>query len=250
MTSKVYIIIQARTTSTRLPGKVILPLCGKTVLEVVVNRLKRYKKSIIIATTNDGTELPIVEICKRENIKYYQGSVNDVLERYYLSAKKFNAKNGDIIVRITSDCPLIDVDLLDSCIEMYSSQKYDYVSNRLNRTVPIGLDVEVFSYKILKFMHLNAKEGFEREHVTPYIYLTMKNKYKLGSCEESDNNSQYRLTLDERDDYKAIKEIYKKFDNQINFSYNELIELLKSNQYIVDINNSVDQNSIDAQYKF
>jgi spore coat polysaccharide biosynthesis protein SpsF len=244
MNNNIHIIIQARMTSTRLPGKVLLPLCGKTVLEIIIDRLKKYKRNIIIATTNDGTEIPIVEICKRENIKYYRGSTNNVLERYYLSAIKFNAHESDIVVRITSDCPLIDVDLLDNCIKMYNSQEYDYVSNRLNRTIPIGLDVEVFSFKLLKYMHKNAKEEFEKEHVTTYIYLTKKNKYKLGSCEEYDNNSQYRLALDEHDDYKAIKEVYKKFDNKIDFSYDELIRLLTNNQYIMDINSSVHQKRV------
>jgi len=239
--NNLYIIIQARMTSTRLPGKVLLPLCGKTVLEVVIARLDKYKKNIIIATTNDGSELPITEICDRENIKYYLGSTKNVLERYYLAAQKFNAHDEDIIIRVTSDCPLIDVDLLDNCIKMYNSKKYDYVSNRLKRTVPVGLDVEVFSFKLLKFMHENAEEDFEKEHVTPYIYLSNNNNYKLGSCVEYADNSEYRLTLDEYDDYKAIKEVYKKFDNKIDFSYKELINLLKNNQYIFDINSTVCQ---------
>ena len=244
MINNLHIIIQARITSTRLPGKVLLPLCGKTVLEIVIDRLEKYKSNIIIATTNDGTEMPIVEICKRENIKYYQGSANNVLKRYYLGAKKFNAHEEDTVVRITSDCPLIDVGLLDKCIKMFNSQEYDYVSNRLNRTVPIGLDVEIFSFKLLEHMYKNAKEEFEKEHVTTYIYLTKKNNYKLGSCEEFDDNSKYRLTLDEYKDYKAIKEVYKKFDNKINFSYDKLIKLLKNNPYIMDINSSVYQKRV------
>lgn len=231
-------------TSTRLPKKVMLPLCGKTVLEVVIDRLKQYKDNVIIATTSDGTEVPIVDLCKSNNIRYYQGSTANVLERYYLSAKNFNAKETDIIVRITSDCPLIDVGLLDKCIDMYRSGQYDYVSNRLNRTVPVGLDVEVFSFKLLEYMHKNAKEEFEREHVTPYIYLTEKESYSLGSCEEVIDNSQYRLTLDESSDYELIKEVYKRFNNTIDFNYDELIELLDRNPYIKEINCSVSQKQI------
>tara|TARA_B100000787_G_C16154245_1_gene278079 strand:+ start:131 stop:868 length:738 start_codon:yes stop_codon:yes gene_type:complete len=242
--NNIHIIIQARMTSTRLPGKVLLPLCGKTVLEVVIARLIKYKKNIIIATTSDGTEMPIIEVCRREGIKFYQGSTNNVLERYYLGAKKFNAGDKDIIVRITSDCPLIDVNLLDNCIRMFECEKYDYVSNRLNRTIPVGLDVEVFSFKLLKYMNEKAEEDFEKEHVTPFVYLTQKSKYKLGSCEETINNSKYRITLDELDDYKAIKEIYKKFDNRFDFNYEELIKLLKNNQYIVDINSSIKQKRV------
>ena len=246
MNYNLHIIIQARMSSSRLPGKVLLPLCGKTVLEVIIDRLQKYKKNIIIATTNDGSELPIIEICERENIKYYLGSTNNVLERYYLGAQKFNANDKDIIIRVTSDCPLIDIGLLENCIKMYSSKKYDYVSNRINRTIPVGLDVEVFSFKLLKFMYENAEEDFEKEHVTPYVYLSKKNNYKLGSCEEYPDNSKYRLTLDEYDDYKAIKEVYKKFDNKVDFSYDELISLLKNNQYIFDINKSVCQKILKS----
>jgi len=244
MQSNIHVIIQARMTSTRLPEKVLLPLCDRTVLEVVINRLKQYKDNVIVATTDDGTEAPIIDLCKRNNIRYYQGSTGDVLERYYLSAKNFNAKETDVIVRITSDCPLIDVGLLDKCIDMYRSGQYDYVSNRLNRTVPVGLDVEVFNFRLLEYIHKNAKEDYEREHVTPYIYLTEKENYNLGSCEEAIDNSQYRLTLDESSDYEAIKEVYKRFNNKIDFDYDELIELLDRNPYIKEINCSVSQKQI------
>jgi spore coat polysaccharide biosynthesis protein SpsF len=244
MTNNLHIIIQARMTSTRLPGKVLLPLCEKTVLEVLIERLKKYKKNIIIATTNDGSEEPILEICRKENINYFKGSTNNVLKRYYFAAKKFNAKRTDLIVRITSDCPLIDVELLDKCINMINNKDFDYVSNRLNRTVPVGLDVEVFTFKILEYTYLNAKEDFEKEHVTTYMYITKKDKFKLGSCEEIDDNSKYRLTLDEFADYKAIKEVYINFDNKINFNYEKLINFLKNNPYIFDINSSVSQKKI------
>ena len=240
----IFIIIQARMTSTRLPAKVMLPLCGKTVLEIVVERLGPYKDNIIIATTDDGTEIPIVDLCKNNNIKYYQGSTDNVLERFYFSAKKFNAKEKDIIVRITSDCPLIDIGLLNKCVDMFKSGKYDYVSNRLNRTIPVGLDVEVLDFKLLEYINKNAREDFEREHVTPYIYLSKKRNYKLGSCEEENNNSKYRLTLDELKDYKAIKEVYKKFNNKANFNYDELIKMLDSNSYITEINRSVNQKKV------
>jgi len=242
--SETYIIIQARMTSTRLANKVLLPLCGKTVLEVIVDRLIGYKDNIIIATTNDGTEAPIIAICQKHNIKFYQGSVNDVLERYYLSARKFGAKDEDIIVRITSDCPLIDAELMCKCINMYKSGKYDYVSNRLNRTIPVGLDVEVLSFKLLKHMHEHAKAGFEREHVTPYVYITKKASYNLGSCEEKIDSSSYRLTVDEYNDYKAIKEIYRKFNNETSFDYSSLIKMLSNHPYIKEINNLVKQKEI------
>lgn len=238
-----FIIIQARMTSTRLPKKVMLPLCKKSVLEIVMDRLGKYKKNIIIATTDDSSSEPISDLCENLDIKYFKGSTNNVLERYYLSAKKYDAKDEDIIVRITSDCPLIDQSLMEKAIDMFVQGNYDYVSNRINRTIPIGLDVEVFSFAVLKESYNNANEDFEKEHVTPYIYLSNKDKYKIGSCEEQDDNSKYRLTLDEDSDYKAIKEVYSKFGNKIEFSYEELISMLKDNEYIYEINNHVYQKN-------
>lgn len=241
--NNIYIIIQARMTSTRLPKKVMLPLCETTVLEVVINRLDKYKNSIIIATTDDESSKPISDLCEKLNIKYFKGSTSNVLERYYLAAKKFALKEDDIIVRITSDCPLIDQDIMGKSIQMYIDGNYDYVSNRLNRTIPIGLDVEVFNFSLLQESYKNAKEKFEQEHVTPYIYLTNKMKYNLGSCEEKEDNSKYRLTLDEEADYTAIKEVYKKFDNKLDFTYEELISMLKNNEYIYEINKDIYQKS-------
>ena len=240
-----HLIIQARMTSTRLPGKVMLPLCGKTVLEIMFERLNKYRNNIIIATTNDGSELPIINLCKSQGIKFFQGSVDNVLERYYFCALSHQIKMDDIVVRITSDCPLIDVGLVDKCIMMYRMNKYDYVSNRLNRTVPIGMDVEVFSMQLLNEVYSNANEEFEKEHVTPYIYISKKDDYKLGSCEEGNNNSKYRLTLDEHCDYEVIKEVYRKFDWKTDFNYNELIEVLNSNPYITELNCNVSQKTIN-----
>lgn len=231
-------------TSTRLPKKVMLPLCNKTVLEVVIDRLEKYKNNIIIATTNDGTEEPIINLCKKINVKYSQGSVNNVLERYYQSAKEYGATQNDLIVRITSDCPLIDITMMEKVIEMYKKGNYDYISNRINRTIPVGLDVEILNFELLEQTYLHAKEDFEKEHVTPYIYLSHNKNYNIGSCEEIEDNSQYRLTLDEDKDYEAIKEIYKKFNNNLDFNYNDLISMLRENDYISKINESVKQKTL------
>lgn len=244
MKNNLFIIIQARMTSTRLPKKVMLPLCGKTVLEIVIKRLNKYRNNIIIATTDDGSEAPIVELCKKIDVKVSQGSVNNVLSRYYHSAKKYGATNNDTIVRITSDCPLIDCFMMEKVIDLYNKGNYDYASNRIYRTVPVGLDVEVFGFKLLEHMYYDAQEEFEKEHVTPYIYLSHKDRYKIGSFEDSENNSSYRLTLDEEKDYKAIQEVYKKFDNRIDFSYSELIAMLQENTYISKINESVQQKQL------
>ncbi len=244
MQNNLFIIIQARMTSERLPKKVMLPLCNKTVLEILLDRLDNYKNNIIIATTDDGTEKEILDLCKNLDIKYYQGSTHNVLQRYYKSAEKYGANKKDIIIRITSDCPLIDSSLVKKALDMYINGDYDYVSNRLNRTIPVGLDVEVFNFALLEEVYKMANLKYEKEHVTPYIYITKKDKYKIGSCEEKNDNSQYRLTLDEYDDYLAIKEIYEKFNNRVDFSYDELITLLEKNPYIYELNHHVAQKQV------
>ncbi len=241
---KLLIIIQARMTSTRLPKKVLLPLCGKTVLEVMLSRLERWKDNIIIATTDDGSEGPIVELCKKIGLKYYRGSRDNVLSRYYESALEYGATDHDTIVRLTSDCPLIDSEILQKTVSMYLDGNYDYVSNRINKTFPVGLDVEVFNFNILEESYKNANLNYEKEHVTPYMYMRQKEKYKIGSYESNKDYSKYRLTLDEEDDYLAIKEIYKKFDNRVDFSYDELINTLESHPYIYQINRHVSQKKV------
>jgi spore coat polysaccharide biosynthesis protein SpsF len=241
MENKLFIIIQARMTSTRLPKKVMLPLCGKSALEIMINRIEKFKDNIIIATTNDGTEEDIVKLAKKLNVKYYQGDTDNVLSRYYESAIKFGATNNDIIVRLTSDCPIMDQEILSQIIESFKTCKCDYLSNVIERTYPRGMDTEVFRFKSLKMAYENATTSLETEHVTPYINNTNKDKFILKSYKDIENNSKYRLTLDEIDDYEAIKEVYKKFDDKINFSYSQLITTLKDNPYIYDINSHVEQ---------
>lgn len=239
--SKLYIIIQARMTSTRLPKKVLLPLCDKTVLEIMINRLKDFKDNIIIATTNDGSQKPIVELCKKLKLKYYEGDTQNVLSRYYEAALKYKLCDEDIIVRCTSDCPLIDYDVTKNTIEFFNKQKVDYVSSGSHCGFPRGMDTEVFRFKLLKEAFFNADTEYEKEHVTPYIYVTKKNQLNIKYYENKEDDSKYRLTLDEEDDYKTIIEVYRKFDNSLDFSYEQLISILKENEYIHQLNAHVEQ---------
>ena len=209
-------------TSTRLKDKVMLPLCGKTVLEIMLDRLKDFKNNIIIATTNDGTQKPIVELCKKLDIKYYEGNTNNVLSRYYQSALKFNVEENDIIVRCTSDCPLIDSSILMQTISYFEKNNCDYASASQASGFPRGMDTEVFRFKLLKKTYFNAITNYEKEHVTPYIYKTIKNELNIQLLKNSKDHSRYRLTLDEIDDYIAIKEIYFKLNNRVNFSYKRI----------------------------
>ena len=223
---KVVAIIQARMGSTRLPGKIMKNLCGKTVLAHDIERVRqsKYIDEIVIATTKSKEDDIILKEVSKNGAKVYRGSENDVLSRYYEAAKESEA---GVIVRITSDCPLIDPFIVDEVIKVYLSNKYDLVTNAgvclENRTYPRGLDVEVFSFDILKKAFQEAKEMYQREHVTPFIYENSKNIYYYKNDIDF---SKYRWTLDTEEDYKLIEIIYKKlYKRKHNFYFNDILKL-------------------------
>ncbi|MDO8521851.1 MAG: glycosyltransferase family protein [bacterium] len=206
-------IIQARMSSTRLPGKVMLDLAGEPLLYRVVERVRRAECSeVVVATSVDASDDPVAELCNERGIKLYRGALDDVLDRYARAAQAFSA---DTIIRITSDCPLIDPDIIDRCIEAYRGGHYDYVSScRGNEsTFPRGLDVEAFSRKALEKAASEAKEPYEREHVTPYIWENKKNIFSIGPVIEAlqKYRRNYRLTVDYPEDYSLMQKIYQQF---------------------------------------
>lgn len=154
----IYAIVQARMGSTRVPGKVMLDLCGSPVIEHVINRLKKSTliDEIIIATSEDPNNQPLIDFCIKNGTSYFVGSEDDVLDRYYQTAKANNINDEDIVIRITSDCPLIDPFVVDKVIEEHISTNNDYTANVIECTYPDGLDCEVFNFSILKDTWLNA----------------------------------------------------------------------------------------------
>lgn len=232
--------MQARLGSTRLPNKVFKNLGGKPVLEHVMDRLKNVRNvdGIIIATTDDKNDDPIVEWSKQNNYDYYRGSQNDVLSRFFHASKKFDL---DIIVRITSDCPFIDPDVCSQAIEMFLTSNFDMVTNGgpdLNlRTYPRGMDVSVFSSTVLDEAYLRAVTRSEREHVTPYMYAH-KN---VGYLQDKVDNSRFRLTLDTHEDLELLREIQKHVGD--NASYKEIVELLEKRKYLTAINEMIVQKT-------
>ncbi len=203
---KIGIIIQARTSSSRLPNKVISDIEGRPLLWHIINRLKRskYNPDIIIATSSLENDIKILEIAEESDVKSYAGSIDDVLDRVYQAALKYNL---EIIGRITADCPFIDPDVLDKVLEFFLKGEYDYVSNTLPPTYPDGLDVEVFTFNALKKAWKEAKLTSEREHVTPYI---RKNRalYKIGNLECEEDLAELRWTVDEREDLEFTRKVY------------------------------------------
>ena len=236
------VIIQARMTSTRLPGKVLMPLCSASVLEVMIDRLHPLKEHIIVATTNDGSERPILELCEKLNIKSYQGDTEDVLSRYFEAAKTFGADDNTSIVRLTSDCPLIDVQLCQKVIEKHQTGDFDMVNLGPHSGYPRGLDCCAFSFSLLEKTHRLASHRADREHVT--LGMAKFSDISIYTFSAQQDLSHYRLTLDEPDDYTAIKAIYRTFSDDLRFNYDELIKKLKQNPELVDINKHVEQKSV------
>ena len=237
-------IVQARLGSSRLPGKVMKKICGKTVLGHDYERLKlsKYLNDIVIATTDKDEDKKIIGLCEELGINYFVGSEDDVLSRYYNCAKKYNI---DLVVRITSDCPLIDSKILDEMLSFYINNKYDLVTNagaEIYRTYPRGLDIEIFSFNLLKTSYLNANQNYEKEHVTPYIY---ENGFNIYYYKNDKNYSKYRLTLDTKEDFELINKIYYElYDNNHGFFLEDIIEVLENNPKLELINKYIKQKNI------
>ncbi len=244
---KILAIIQARMGSTRLPGKVMLKLQDKTVLEHVIIRLKQAKliDEIIVATTTNSSDDPIIEEMNRLNIKTFRGSEENVLSRYYYAAKENEA---DVIIRITSDCPLIDPKVIDEMIneykELIQSDSVDYLSNTIERTYPRGLDAEIMSFKVLEETFLNAKEDFEKEHVTPYIYQN-PDKFKRVDFLNDIDYSEHRWTLDTPEDLELITQIYNEiYKGEHNFYLKDIIKLFNEKPELIEINKEIIQKEL------
>lgn len=237
----IIIIIQARMTSQRLPGKVLLPLDGTPVLQVLIERLIGWRKNIVIATTNDGSEAPIVALCEQLDVAYFRGDPEDVLSRYYYAAKAAGAQSGDGIIRLTSDCPLIDNDLCSQVINRYLEGGADMVSLGPHSGFPRGMDCCLFRFDLLEKHHLTATDPFDREHVTHSMpNLCTQPCIHIHADEDL---SHYRLTLDEPDDYKAIDEVYRLFNYRRDFDYPDLVGLLHRHPHIYELNKHVMQKN-------
>lgn len=246
---KIGAVIQARLSSTRLPGKVLKELpCGSgiTVLEQVLRRLKKSERlqEIIVATTTGDEDGAIVEVAESEGVKWFRGSKDDVLSRYYLAAKE---NNIDIIVRVTSDCPCIDPAILDALIDRHLETEADYSSNCQKKTFPHGLDAEVFSFRALEKAFNEATEDFEREHVTPYIYRTKPGLFKIVSFEATEDLAapEIRITLDTEEDYALLCAVFDYLypENQF-FGAKEITGLFREKPWLYIINKKIVQKKI------
>jgi len=229
--------------STRLPGKIMKEVTGKPLLEYQIERVGRSKTidQIVIATTTKDVEQPIIDLCERLSVEYYRGPEEDVLSRYYQAASHYGA---EIVVRLTSDCPLLDPDVIDKVITTFitDSDRYDYVSNTLERTYPRGLDVEVFSMKALEQADREAVDPAEREHVTSYVYQHPE-VFRLGQVKQDKDLSSYRLTVDTEEDFELIARLLTALSGKRKeqFTVDDVISILQENPEWVLINAHIEQ---------
>lgn len=234
-------IIQARTGSTRLPGKVLMRLADRTVLGHVIMRVKAIPSidQVVVATTVLPEDLAICEEAMNCGVSVYRGSETHVLSRYYEAAVE---AGSDVVVRFTSDCPLLDPDIADAVIRDFLQNGYDYARLGLD-TYPRGLDTEVFTFAALKRAYEQAEKAYEKEHVTPYI-LEHPEQFRIQVYNQRENDSRYRLTLDTPEDWELIRKIYFELYQGEIVKWPTVKKLLEARPDLVRINAGVVQKKL------
>lgn len=234
-------ILQARVSSTRLPGKVLKPILGKPMLTHQIERALRAKRidRLILATSRDPSDDSLERLCQEMNLPCYRGDLNDVLDRYYQASLLFHPLH---VVRLTGDCPLVDPAVIDRVVECYLAGNFDYLSNTLEPTFPDGLDVEIFSFFALKKAWMKAVLPSEREHVTPYI-RNHEEIFKIGDFKGETDLSSHRWTVDEARDFEFITRVYEKlYPSAPDFGTAEVLDLLCKHPEIMNINQGIQRN--------
>ncbi|WKZ26170.1 MAG: glycosyltransferase family protein [Candidatus Paceibacterota bacterium] len=235
---KTLCIVQARISSTRLPGKILKEINRKPMLWYVLERLKKSEKidKIVLATSDHEDDNEVIEFCRGNNQNYFRGSLNDVLKRFADCAREY--PEFDTIVRVTGDCPLIDPEVVDEVVSAFKKEKADYASNALKETYPDGIDVEVFTRKSLLESDEEAKLGSEREHVT--LYIRNNPKYKKVNIENDQDLSKFRLTVDNPEDFEVIKFLIENYGYELEFK--EYCDLLLENPEVMAKNAKIVRN--------
>lgn len=233
---KKLVLIQARMTSSRLPGKVLADICGKPSLQHMLERVSCCESvdKIMVATTSNLTDDPVAELCEQLEIETFRGDENDVLGRFLKAAE---IESADVIIRLTADCPMIDPALIDELVECYNSGSFDYVSNCNERTYPDGLDVEVFSMLALQEANRKVTSSFCREHVTPYI-RGIHNKYEMGEFSIMQvkfltDLSHIRWTVDTLEDLDRVRELVSKLPE--NYSWLDALSLATKEPHLLGV---------------
>jgi len=264
MSNSIVAIIQGRMGSSRLPGKVLLDIAGKPMLQHVIERTQRAQNitSVVVATSCDPLDDPIAAFCAHTGVSCARGSLHDVLDRFYQAA---NAHKADVVVRITADCPVIDPELIDRTINLVtkclSSKSIDFAANRLpppfRRTFPIGLDVEVSSFSALERAWQESTETFHREHVMPYLYegVTLEadgllssgrspRGFNIALLNHDPDLGALRWTVDTPEDLIFIREIFSRLNGKADFNWYDVLNILEGEPELARINSEVRHKSM------
>lgn len=238
-------IIEARMTSTRLPGKVVLPILGRPTLELLIERLQRAQclGGIVVATTTNATDDVLEALAVRLGVECFRGSEEDVLGRVLGAA---GATGAELIVEITGDCPLVDPAIIDHLVGIYRTNRYDYVSNTLKRTYPRGLDVQVFSSATLAEVARLTDDPVDHEHVSLYIYEHPE-RFRLFNLESGlpEKYWDLRLTVDTPEDFALIQGIYERlYPGNPKFAMRDILDLLDRNPDLLDLNKHIRQKAV------
>ena len=236
---RIVALVQARVNSTRLPNKVLKPIVGKTLIELLLNRLSKSSEldDIVVATSDEPENKILQSTVESLGYQCTRGSENDVLGRFYESAKSVGA---DVIVRITGDCPLIDPAIVDRCIVGFKNSKVDYFTNTIPASYPDGLDVEIMTFAAIDRAHSEAVSIFDREHVTPYIRNS--NRFSHSSIQHNTDLSNLRWTVDEPEDLVVVSNIFEHFSPDIHFGWHQVLELQKIYPELFLENNKIRNN--------
>lgn len=239
------ILIQARMTSSRLPGKVLLDLGGQPALAWCVERCKQARSAqrVVVATTTNASDDPVAALCHQRGWEVFRGSEFDVLDRFVQAARWAQA---DVVVRVTADCPLIDPAEIDRVVEAFFATGADFVANRLpppwKRTTPIGLDTEVCHMAALERAWREAAQKFEREHVMPYLY-DEPGRFRVHIADWEQDLSHHRWTLDTPEDYQFLREVVQRLGNRMDVRWQDVVALLEAEPQLMQINAGVRHKS-------
>lgn len=239
-------VIQARTGSSRLPGKVLKDVGNVSMLEKIISRIGRSNTvdNIVVATTDDPSDDLIENLCSQMGIAVVRGDTFDVLSRFNSVLDAF--PDANIVVRITADCPFVDPELIDDSVQLLRNQNLDFVANRLpppwKRTFPLGLDVEVCTAQALKIAHNNASEAFQREHVMPYIYR-QDSQFSFEIIQLDEDLSHYRWTVDTPEDLEAVRALDQLCGDEP-FGWTKVLEVAECHPWISEINSAVEHKSV------
>ena len=240
--ARIYAFLQARSDSSRLPGKVLKKILGR---EMILHQLHRLRGServdgLILLTSDEESDDFLASVVQRAGYSLFRGKKSDVLARFFDCAGAFGLQSEDIVLRLTGDCPLHHASIVDELIDAFLQSGADYMANCVDPVVyPDGLDAEIFRFRTLEEAHKGAKRPSEREHVTPYIRDC--GSFVCSALYKEPIHPEWRLTVDEAEDFELVKRVYEHFGHS-DFSIGELFEYLEENPHLTRINSHIGRN--------